>query len=249
MTDLIASQPITEPKTYSLSWQTAALVTLAGIVILAGVLRLSNIDALGNGNEYYTAAVEAMIQSPSNFFFAAAEPGGGVSIDKPPFGLWVQTLSAAIFGVNNFGVTFPSILAGMLSVALIYHLVSKRFGAAAGLIAAFVLATTPISIAVDGTNNLDSLLIFVLLLSAWGFIRAVETGELRYFLTGGSQMDQWVSEACTVVDDVSIDIPSFGGGNPPAGFQPPAGFTPPAGFQPPAGMGGASALYDCQPTV
>lgn len=162
------------------------LIALVAIVTLAGALRYANLEALGDGNIYYTAAVKAMLQSPANFFFVAAEPGGGVSIDKPPFGLWVQASSAAILGVNGLAVTLPSILAGMASVAVLYHLVSQRFGALAGLIAAFVLATTPVSIAVDGTNNLDSVLIFVLLLAAWAFIRAVETRRLAPLLIGAA---------------------------------------------------------------
>ncbi|MBE2271140.1 MAG: glycosyltransferase family 39 protein [Anaerolinea sp.] len=159
-------------------------IILTAILIFAAVLRVANLEALGDGNQYYTAAVASMLQSPSNFFFASAEPGGGVSIDKPPVALWVQTISAAILGVSGFSVALPSIIAGVLSCALLYHLVARRFGAVAGLIAAFVLATTPISIAVDGTNNLDSLLIFTLLLATWAFIRAVETRKLVPLLIG-----------------------------------------------------------------
>lgn len=164
----------------------APWIALAVIVALAGALRYANLDALGSGNQYYTAAVNAMLQSPTNFFFAAAEPGGGVSVDKPPFGLWIQTISAAIFGVNGFAVALPSILAGMASVALLYWLVSRRFGALAGLIAAFVLATTPVAVAVDGTNNLDSLLIFALLLATWAWLRAIESGRLAPLLLGAA---------------------------------------------------------------
>src|SRR5512141_674520 len=67
---------------------------LASVVILAGVLRFANLAALGYANHYYAAAVQSMMQSWHNFFFAAAEPGGAVSVDKPPVGLWIQTISA-----------------------------------------------------------------------------------------------------------------------------------------------------------
>src|SRR5205823_10871167 len=45
-----------------------------------------------------------------------------------------------------------------------------------------VLAVTPISVAVDRTNNPDSLLVFTLLLAAWALLRATETGRLRSLL-------------------------------------------------------------------
>ena len=159
-------------------------LALASIVALAAALRFSNLNALGYSNHYYTAGVESMLQSWRNFFFVAAEPGGSVSIDKPPLGLWLQAISAAIFGVNGFGVLLPQLLAGILSVLVVYHLVRRSFGAPAGLLAALALAVTPVAVAVDRNNTMDSTLILTLLLAAWAFIKAAETTRLRFLLLG-----------------------------------------------------------------
>lgn len=158
---------------------------LIGIMLLSAVLNFANLNALGDGNLYYTAAVKSMLQSPSNFFFIAAEPGGSVTIDKPPLGLWLQAISAFFLGVNGFAVMLPQILAGIFSVPLVYHLVRRWFGSSAGLIAAFVLAVTPVAIAVQRNNTMDSTLVFTLLLAAWAFIKATEKGSLRWLLLGG----------------------------------------------------------------
>ena len=163
---------------------TPTSLALAGIVLLAAALRFANIGAIGESNTYYTAAVKAMLQSWHNFFFAAAEPGGSVSVDKPPVAYWVQTLSAAIFGVNGFAVVLPQILAGIGSVLVLFHLVRRSFGNVAGLVAAFALAVTPVAIAVDRNNTPDGLLIFTLLLAAWAFLKATESRQLRYLLLG-----------------------------------------------------------------
>jgi 4-amino-4-deoxy-L-arabinose transferase-like glycosyltransferase len=160
------------------------VIALGVIVLLAAALRFINIDAVGDGNLYYTAAIESMLQSPSNFFFVAAEPGGSVSIDKPPVGLWLQALSAMFLGVNGFAVVLPQILAGIISVPILYHLVKRYAGTAAGLIAALVLAITPVAIAADRNNTMDSTLILTLLLAAWAFIKATESGRLRWLLVG-----------------------------------------------------------------
>ena len=160
------------------------LLALAMIVALAAALRFANLDALGDANHYYTAAVKAMLQTWHNFFFAAAEPGGSVSVDKPPVGLWLQVISAYFFGVNGFGVLLPQIVAGILSVIVVYHLVRKSFGAVAGLLAALALAITPIVVATDRNNTMDSTLILTLLLAAWAFIEATERGKLRYLMLG-----------------------------------------------------------------
>ncbi|MEJ2554803.1 MAG: glycosyltransferase family 39 protein, partial [Anaerolineae bacterium] len=127
-----------------------------------------------------------MLQSWHNFFFVAAEPGGSVSIDKPPLGLWLQVISAYIFGVNGFGVLLPQILAGILSVIVLYHLVRRWFGMRAGLLAALALAITPVVVATDRNNTMDSTLILTLLLAAWAFIRATEGGKLRHLLLGAA---------------------------------------------------------------
>jgi 4-amino-4-deoxy-L-arabinose transferase-like glycosyltransferase len=160
------------------------LIALAAIVVLAAGLRFGNLDALGYANHYYTAAVQAMLQSWHNFFFAAAEPGGSVTVDKPPVGLWFQVVSAYFLGVNGLGVLLPQIIAGILSVIVVYYLVRRWFGAAAGLVAGLALAITPVVVATDRNNTMDSTLILTLLLAALAFILATERGKLRYLLLG-----------------------------------------------------------------
>ncbi|MGB8645375.1 MAG: glycosyltransferase family 39 protein [Anaerolineae bacterium] len=166
--------------------RTLGWIGLGAIIVLAAVLRFANLSALGDANHYYAAAVKAMLQSWHNFFFVAAEPGGSVSVDKPPLGLWIQTLSAYFLGVNTLGLLFPEILAGLSSVAVVYHLVRRSFGTVAGLVAALALAVTPVVVATDRNNTIDSTLILTLLLAAWAFIKATETGKLYWLMLGAA---------------------------------------------------------------
>jgi 4-amino-4-deoxy-L-arabinose transferase-like glycosyltransferase len=162
------------------------LVALAAIVVLAAGLRFANLNALGEANHYYTAAVASMLKSWHNFFFVAAEPGGSVSVDKPPVGLWLQAISAYFLGVNGLGVLLPQILAGILSVIMLYHLVRRSFGTAAGLLAALIMAITPVVVATDRNNTMDSTLILTLLLATWAFTKATESARFRYLLLGAA---------------------------------------------------------------
>lgn len=162
-------------------WELTAITV---IILLAAGLRFSNLDALGYVNHYYTAGVESMLQSWHNFFFVAAEPGGSVTIDKPPVGLWLQVISAYFFGVNGFSVLLPELLAGTISIGVLYHLVRRSFGILPGLVAALALAITPIVVATDRNNTIDSTLILTLLLATWAFIKATETGKLRFLFLG-----------------------------------------------------------------
>ena len=173
----------------SLSLSRERILEIGGltvILLLAAWLRFSNLNSLGYVNHYYTAGVKSMLQSWHNFFYVAAEPGGSVTIDKPPVGLWLQAISAYFFGVNGFSVLLPELIAGILSVAVLYHLVRRSFGIGPGLLAALAMATTPIVVATDRNNTIDSTLILSLLLAAWAFLRATETSQLRYLLLGAA---------------------------------------------------------------
>ena len=157
---------------------------LGGVLLLAVCLHFFRLEQEGYGNLYYAAAVKSMLTSWRNFFYVSFDPGGFVSVDKSPLGLWTQALSATIFGFNGWSLMLPQALAGVLSVALLYHLVRRVFGPTAGVIAALVLALTPISLAANRNNTMDSQLVFTSLLATWAVSLAADAkrGRLRWLL-------------------------------------------------------------------
>jgi 4-amino-4-deoxy-L-arabinose transferase-like glycosyltransferase len=181
--ETIPSQPSFLKKKLFLG-VTISTVLVMAIMIFSFGLHMYNIQAIGDANAYYTAAVKSMLQSWSNFFFVAAEPGGSVTVDKPPLGLWIEAVFAYFLGVSGFSVSLPNILAGIFSIPLLYAMVKKYTGELAGLIAAFVMAITPVFLATNRNNTMDGLLVFFLLLAAWTFIKATESGKLTWLLLG-----------------------------------------------------------------
>ena len=153
---------------------------LIAILSLAVFLHFFRLDQEGFANTYYAAAVKSMLMSWHNFFFASFDPAGFVSVDKPPLGLWVQALSARVLGFSGFSLLLPQALAGVLSVALLYHLVQRVFGPGAGLIAALTLALSPISVAANRNNTMDGQLVLICLLAVWAVTLATERGRLRW---------------------------------------------------------------------
>jgi 4-amino-4-deoxy-L-arabinose transferase-like glycosyltransferase len=123
-----------------------------------------------------------MLQSWHNFFFVSFDPGGLVSVDKPPLALWVQAASAKLFGFSGFAILLPEALAGVGAVWLLYLLVTRYFGRAAGLVAALALAVSPVSVSVNRDNNPDALLALLLVAAAYVGARAIESGRLRTLL-------------------------------------------------------------------
>ncbi|MDP4087186.1 MAG: glycosyltransferase family 39 protein, partial [Bacillota bacterium] len=155
---------------------------LAAILFLSVILNFYKLGQEGIGNTYYSAAVKSMLESWHNFFFNSFDPKGFITIDKPPVGFWFQTLSAYIFGFKGWSLFLPQALAGVLAVALLYHLVSRVFGRGAGLLAALFLALTPIVVAADRTNEVDSMLMFVTLIATWALSKAIEKHHLRWLV-------------------------------------------------------------------
>src|SRR4051812_5256105 len=160
---------------------------LAAVLVLSAFLNLYHLTDEGYGIPYYAAAVKNMLTSWHNFFFVSFD-AGFVSVDKPPLGLWIQAASAKLFGFHGLSLLLPQAIAGVLCVAVLYHLVRRSFGPVAGLLAALVLAVTPISVATSRSNTMDMLLVLTVLLAAWTFVHATESGRLRWLLLGAVMM-------------------------------------------------------------
>jgi 4-amino-4-deoxy-L-arabinose transferase-like glycosyltransferase len=149
-------------------------IPLILIVLLAAFLNGYNIWTDKYVNTYYTTAVASMLENFHNFFFASLDSAGSVTIDKTPLTFWIQTISAYIFGLHGWSVILPQALAGVGSVLLLYRMVKPTFGLAAARISALAMACTPIAAAVSRTNNIDSMLVFTLLVAASLLFRGIK---------------------------------------------------------------------------
>ena len=67
--------------------------------------------------------------------FVSFDPGGLVTVDKPPLALWVQAASAKLFGFSPLSLLLPEAIVGVLAVAALYLMLARRFGAGAALAA------------------------------------------------------------------------------------------------------------------
>ena len=164
------------------------LLALVGITSISVFMNFFQLGQNGFGNLYYAAGVRSMLNNWHNFFFVSYDPGGFVTLDKPPLGFWLQVASARLFGFTPFSVFLPQALAGVLSVILLYSLVRRHFGVAAGLLAALALALSPISVVTNRNITIDSTLALTLLVGAWAVLRAAETGRLRWLLLSAAMV-------------------------------------------------------------
>ena len=162
-----------------------ALPELISLVGLAGVLNLWNLSINGWANTYYAAAVKSMSSSWHDFLFASLDKSGLMTVDKPPLALWVQALSARVFGFNSLSILVPQAVMGIVAVGLVYDIVRRRFGRVAGFVGGLAMATTPIAVAVARHNNPDELLVLLTVAAIWFALRAIETGRTRHLIWCG----------------------------------------------------------------
>jgi 4-amino-4-deoxy-L-arabinose transferase-like glycosyltransferase len=155
------------------------------VLVLSLVLNTHRLAQNGYANIFYSAGVKSMQRSLHNFLFVSFDPGGLVTVDKPPLALWVQALSAKLFGFSPLSLLLPEALAGALAVALLYWILARHLGVLAALGGALSLAVFPSFVAVSRDNGVDPLLILLLVIACGLALRASETGRLRTLVACG----------------------------------------------------------------
>ncbi len=152
------------------------------------MLYLWGLGASGNANSFYAAAVQAGTKSWKAFFFGSLDSSNFITVDKPPMSLWPMELAGRIFGFNAWSMLVPQALMGVASVGLLYLTVRRWFGTAAGLLAGFLLAVTPVAVLMFRFNNPDALMTLLLVVAAYGVTRAIDDGKLRWMLLAGTAL-------------------------------------------------------------
>ncbi|WP_243407964.1 ArnT family glycosyltransferase, partial [Frankia canadensis] len=161
---------------------------LFALLVATTVLYLWDLSASGYGNSFYAAAVQAGTRSWKALLFGSLDAGNFITVDKPPASLWVMAVSGRIFGFSSWSMLAPSALCGVVAVALMYAMVRRWFGPAAGLFAGAVLALTPVAALMFRYDNPDGVLTFVLVVAAYCLVRAVEGASVRWLAGAGAAL-------------------------------------------------------------
>jgi 4-amino-4-deoxy-L-arabinose transferase-like glycosyltransferase len=169
----------------SAGWLT--FLALALITAGAAALRLVHIGQVPP-DPFYDAAVRSMERSWHNFFFGAFEPGGSVSIDKPPVDLWLQVVSVKLLGFSSTTLKLPEAFAGTVSVPLLFVTVRRMWSTPAAFAAAIALAVLPIEVITARSDTMDGVMMALLVLALLLVVRAIETGSSAWLLAGAAAL-------------------------------------------------------------
>jgi 4-amino-4-deoxy-L-arabinose transferase-like glycosyltransferase len=155
------------------------------VALLAGALTLWGLTRNGYANTYYAEAAQAASRSWTAWLTNALDVSGSDSLDKGPLSNMLMGLSGRLFGFSSFSMLLPEALCGIASVLLLHNVVRRTLGHRAAILAALMLALTPIFLAMSRFNNPDALLVLSEIAAAWALVRALESGRTRHILLCG----------------------------------------------------------------
>ncbi|MFB9683939.1 glycosyltransferase family 39 protein [Amycolatopsis plumensis] len=159
--------------------------SVAALLLGTGLLYLWDLAKTGWANDFYAMAVQAGTWSWKALFFGSLDPGNVVTVDKPPFSLWVMGLSGRLFGFSSWSLLVPDALAGVASVGLLYLAVRRLSGPAAGLLAGAGLALTPVAALMFRYDNPDAFLVLLLVAGAYCVVRALDHASTKWLVLAG----------------------------------------------------------------
>lgn len=157
---------------------------LLGIAATAAFLYTWNIAHTGYA-QFYSVAVKSMSVSWKALLYGALDPGASITIDKLAGAFVPQAISARVLGFHPWSLALPQVIEGVIAVLVMYRVVRRWAGPAAGLIAAGLFTLTPVAASMFGHPMEDGLLTMCLVLAADSFQRAVTEARLRSLMMAG----------------------------------------------------------------
>ena len=172
----------TDAELERLRWERPAL---ALVLVATALLYLWGLGASGWANSFYSAAAQAGSKSWTAWFFGSSDAANSITVDKPPASLWIMGLSVRLFGLSSWSILVPQALMGVGTVAVVHRTVRRWFSAHAALLAAVVMATTPVAALMFRFNNPDALLVLLMALAAHAVMRGIDDGRRRWIVLAG----------------------------------------------------------------
>lgn len=130
--------PVQSPATTRAALWPAALLVLAGSLawFLVGTAGIPLIDR----DEPMIAEVARQMVHRGEYLAPHLPAWEERSIFKPPGAMWLMAASFKILGVTEFAARLPSVLCSALTVTILFVAAARRWGRAAGIVAAVAMA-------------------------------------------------------------------------------------------------------------
>ncbi len=160
----------------------AAMVALAGLVLVAGLgwfaMGIKDV-ALIDRDEPMIAEVARQMVVRGEWLTPHLPAWEDKSIFKPPLAMWVMAGSFKVFGVSEFAARLPSAVCAALTATLLFAAAGRRWGIAAGLVAAACMVVPVLPTIVGHMAVTDSLLTLLGTIILLCLERNLRLGESR----------------------------------------------------------------------
>lgn len=161
------------------------LWSLFGLLVASAALYSWNIASSGF-SDYYATAAKSMSVSWKAFLFGAFDPQSSITLDKLSGFLLPQALSARVFGFSAWSLALPQGIEGLITIGATYYVVSRWIGPVGGLVAATVIASTPLLVSTFSHAMEDGMLTMCTTLAVVAWQRCIDTERRRYLLLAGT---------------------------------------------------------------
>ena len=153
------------------------------VFIIIGVLYFTavRVDTMDIDASQYAEISREMLKSGD---YLHVYDRGMEYLDKPPLLFWLSATSMKIFGVNNFGYKFPSLLFALLAIYATYRLAKLLYGEVTGRMAALVLACCQGMFLMTNDIRCDTILMSCVVTAVWLIQEWVVHRKPLYFLAG-----------------------------------------------------------------
>ncbi|GMA21183.1 ArnT family glycosyltransferase [Arsenicicoccus piscis] len=156
------------------------------MLAIAAVAYCWRLGEQGYANVYYAAAVQSAAHSWTSFFWGSVEWLNTQSMDKPPVFVWPMALSVRVFGMNPWAILLPQVLIMLAAILLLHRTVRRTHGGLAAVVAAAVMALTPIVLVMARFNDPDTALTLLAVGGAYATVRYVEAPRRRWLVLVGA---------------------------------------------------------------
>src|SRR6187551_1617466 len=134
---------------------------------------------------YYAGAVRTMSTSWHAFAYGGFDPAGTITLDKLPGSFWIQALVVRAFGLSTWTLVIPQVVAGVLTVVVMFVATRRVAGARAGIVAAAITAAVPATAIMSRGNTADAICVLLLVVAADATVRSIGNGRLRTVILTG----------------------------------------------------------------
>ncbi len=168
-----------QPENYFMSKAPFWIFILLLVVYFTGI-RVNTMDI--DASQYADISLE---MSRSHDWLQVYDQGRDY-LDKPPFLFWVSAASIKVFGANNLGFKFPSILFGIWAIYATYRLAKKLYNENTARVSALVLATCQGMFLMENDIRTDTILMSWVVTAIWLLKEWDDSGKIKYLLGGSA---------------------------------------------------------------